>query len=434
MKLEVEYWVEEQRFSKDVQVLFEESIICYKAGAYRSSFLTSYLAFLQVIKERLLEGERPVDAKEGHWKNIIDSIQKEDTWESGINTALSQKNSEKTKNLFFSISNNVMEDLKYFRRRRNDCAHAKSMMINNSHVESFWLFLYTYLPKIVINGGKEALLMEIEKFFDYTYTNPNKNHDYLIDKIRETIDPNEMNEFYSRLIEIADYSIDEFFEDYSGEAARVKLFWKDIFMKGNEQIREGLIEYLKKDEFHFTVFAINNPNVLEYFSKDDSLIRRIWMDKLYVVLSKYFEPLDHWPLISHLIGNKFLADEEIELLIDKLVLQFVKNNDVDPYKEHLSLINAYGFGHKLKEQILSILSKDYVSINKKAAPIIFHIENYGIQSEIAMSLNSLFNNGYSYGALKKQLDQIFLKNPIVKQKFKEILNEIDGVTINDYFE
>lgn len=58
--------------------------------------------------------------------------------------------------MYFLISNHLLNDLDYFRRGRNDCAHTKENIIDYSHVEAFWNFLKSYLPKFIINGGKEV--------------------------------------------------------------------------------------------------------------------------------------------------------------------------------------------------------------------------------------------------------------------------------------
>ncbi|MGN2663036.1 hypothetical protein [Bacillus altitudinis] len=64
MKLEIEQWLDQQNFNEDINSLFEESITCYKASAYRASFLFSFLGFQSVIKERILKAEMPKNYNE----------------------------------------------------------------------------------------------------------------------------------------------------------------------------------------------------------------------------------------------------------------------------------------------------------------------------------------------------------------------------------
>ena len=50
MKLFIEDWINSQQFEKEINILFEESFICYKAGAFRASFVFSYICFKDSIK------------------------------------------------------------------------------------------------------------------------------------------------------------------------------------------------------------------------------------------------------------------------------------------------------------------------------------------------------------------------------------------------
>lgn len=434
MKLEVEYWINKQSFSKDVVTLFNESIICYKAGAYRSSFLTSYLAFLQIVKDRVIEGEKPFDIEQSQWDARLKKINNEDLWEQEINTILSQKNRESGKNNFFLISDNLMEDIKYFKRRRNDCAHAKTTMINNSHVESLWIFLYNHLSKVVLNGGKEALLIEIDKFFDYTYTKVDKSYDYLIEKIDQTVEKDEYQSFFDELKKITDFTEDETFEKHNGETERKRNFWRDMFFKGSERVREGIINYISKNETNFTFYIIQNPSILEYFKKDDSLIRKIWTDTLYNILRSSFSTIDYWPLISHLIRNNFIAGvQEIDLLLERISEIICVDFEKLPYDDHLELLNKLNFSQKIKPYILKILSSSYVDINKKTNVIMFYIYNYGLDLDLSVHLNKLFQKGYEYGTFKNALDGVIERDPAFLFDLKAYLSSND-IDIDVFFE
>lgn len=43
MKLKIEDWVQNNNFSENINLLFGDAIVCYKAGANRASLLFSYL-------------------------------------------------------------------------------------------------------------------------------------------------------------------------------------------------------------------------------------------------------------------------------------------------------------------------------------------------------------------------------------------------------
>ena len=71
MRLHIENWIYKNDFSENVNVLFKDSITCYKAGANRASLLFSYLAFMTILKERIIEGVKPNLFPQGEWDKII---------------------------------------------------------------------------------------------------------------------------------------------------------------------------------------------------------------------------------------------------------------------------------------------------------------------------------------------------------------------------
>ena len=83
MRLEFENWVEEVKlFSEKGDVLIQEGILCFKSGAYRGSFLLSYLAFKISLRDKLLSSNfinsKRVDQE---WKGKIKGLEKEEEWE-----------------------------------------------------------------------------------------------------------------------------------------------------------------------------------------------------------------------------------------------------------------------------------------------------------------------------------------------------------------
>ncbi|MFC7358629.1 hypothetical protein ACFQO1_13110, partial [Jejudonia soesokkakensis] len=55
MKLPMEKWLDEQDVSEQAKSTFQEAMICYKAGAYRAAYLFSYLFFMLVVRDRILQ-------------------------------------------------------------------------------------------------------------------------------------------------------------------------------------------------------------------------------------------------------------------------------------------------------------------------------------------------------------------------------------------
>src|SRR3954471_9209694 len=129
MKLRIENWIDNSNFSEDVNVLFTDAVTCYKAGANRASLLFSYLAFLTILKERIIGATKPNLYPQGEWDIIILKLQNEDLWEAIVFDAtqqqekIDQATKQRTKDPIFNLNDNLRLQIKYWKDRRNDCAH-----------------------------------------------------------------------------------------------------------------------------------------------------------------------------------------------------------------------------------------------------------------------------------------------------------------------
>ena len=93
MKLNIEIWADDTNFlSENGYNLLNESIVCYKNGAYRSSFLTSYLAFMVTLRDRILDyKECPEYVNLETWRKIINDLDDDNLWEECIIQLLEQE-------------------------------------------------------------------------------------------------------------------------------------------------------------------------------------------------------------------------------------------------------------------------------------------------------------------------------------------------------
>jgi hypothetical protein len=92
MKIEFEDWFMNERIPFDAQELMRESILSYKASAYRSSLLFSFLAFQAVVKHRILHSEAPEDYTPGEWQQIQRDVSNDDIWDKQIILQIQKKN------------------------------------------------------------------------------------------------------------------------------------------------------------------------------------------------------------------------------------------------------------------------------------------------------------------------------------------------------
>jgi len=119
------------------------------------------------LKTRMQAADVPDGFTPAEWNSSFQKpLLRDDLWDKSMFNFTQQK-SPKT---VFAISEDVRDQIKYWKNRRNDSAHAKDNMIGHEHVESFWSFLQSNLSKLVVNGGKAYLVNQIRVHYDYTLT------------------------------------------------------------------------------------------------------------------------------------------------------------------------------------------------------------------------------------------------------------------------
>lgn len=290
MKLSVELWVDKVKpFGDESEHLFEESVICYKNGAYTSAFLMSYLAFRTAVRYRILKCTyRPTKyTKEEIWtNNISEPLKNDDSWEDALDKILEATAENIKAIIYYENRDKATNELKYWRNVRNACAHAKKATIDSSTVESFWNYLRDNMGKFYVLGGKEYL---VEKLLDnYKYrkidVSISQEKELLIHDVKVVYsDPSEFfQEFFVKLggtVNVHDNNID---------------FWNDLINSSYEEIQVGIVKELMKDDFMFYSFYSHFPKILKLAIAIDA--RFTWD-----VLSKWLAETVTWAITSNQI-------------------------------------------------------------------------------------------------------------------------------------
>lgn len=427
MKIKFQSWVDNQGFSQDAKALFDESIKCYRVGAYRGAFLMSYVGFLVVVKERILSSPTPASIGETHWEEgVLKKLRNEDEWEKHTFEIISKKNSE-SKSKYLLLSNHLLSDLDYFKRRRNDCAHAKETTIDYSHVEVFWNFLQSHLAKFIVNGGKDGLLDKLEKHYDPKYTRPNTDPTHLVDEIPLVVEKIEIPDLLAEIDNKYVPLSDPFFK---GDALS---FWSIIAHHSNQKIHDGFIHFVAKEDTIFSVFMHYFPDKVDYFDINSSRVRYLWQTALFDLSLYEFEY--YWGLpVSLLRNNKIPIEEKESFLynLSKMVEGYMLPND-----EEIAELNRHGFFQQLKkyifeDEILKNGQGRYINVNNNSTKIIFYLENETPDTVVVRVLNNFFNGGYEYGRFKDELEVYMANNPHFLNKFNEIVED-QNINVNPFF-
>lgn len=196
MKLPLEDWLSKQNIPSESNDMFKESIICYKAGAYRASLMLSFMAFLSVIKVKIMNATKPDNIHERDWEGIVQNLRNDDRWDTETLEAIKRSDPQKR---VFSISDDLRRQVFYWKDRRNDVAHSKRNEINYAHVETLWLFIMSNLGKFAVNGNIDSIIMKINKHFDLSYTSHTQSAEPLLSEAEHSIEVEEIPSFCKEL-------------------------------------------------------------------------------------------------------------------------------------------------------------------------------------------------------------------------------------------
>lgn len=199
MKTQFELWLSKNTIPLNSKNLFEESIMCYKVGAYRSSFIMSYIAFQNILKERILSAAF-APSNINNWQTICNKLRDENAWDAEVSNCVNKNNPSR----IFMINDGIVKQYESWRTIRNDCAHGKTNSITFSHIDTFWIFIMSNLSKFVINGGGEGIMQLIKDFFDITITPKNADNSHIIENIKLGISTDEMPDFIKNLLSYCD--------------------------------------------------------------------------------------------------------------------------------------------------------------------------------------------------------------------------------------
>lgn len=412
MKTRIEIWIEEQKFTIQIQKLFEESIICYKHGAYRASLLFSYLGFITHIKEVLVKSNNPNSVNIGRWNNIQNEIQDDDKWEKRVFEELTNSS-----NPIFDIKEDLRQQIKYWKDRRNDCAHFKSNDIENHTIETFWSFLRSNLAKITVEGGKASLINKFNTHFDLTKTPPNTNFDHLILEIHSAVD-------------LVDF--DSFLDDLGNEIDRYG-FYDDKIVHIHNKILEfcsadyklKLVSYLKtnKLDIDFIGSYVDKINALDYSESD---IRQLWKKRIFKANNRRYVFIVYAALLRNgMIPQNQLKEAFLQLFDKYEQTGYSMPSDIQT-KSMLTnqILGEIIFKQAIEEDDLST----FMWVNSKCDFISFYIENFPLKKETVMSLCKMpTRSNYSYW-LEEKLKNMFSDNQHKKTEFNNIATQ-NGLSI-----
>jgi hypothetical protein len=253
--------------------------------------------------------------------------------------------------------------------------------IDSSHVESFWLFLISNLPKFVVNGSMESLLQKIERHFNPNFTKEDEDFSHLIQEVPYAIYDHDLEDFTKKLNEI----FEQHEPWYPVISDRAMAFWNELIKLGSP-ISDSIIEFLKRDTDLEIFFLGDYPeHVASFYAADPHGIRNLWREKInqfgyrkFRILASLLrngllegdkeEALDH---IVRNVGNAIPPDKDIPCLLEHGY--FTKYKSL-VFREDHPLINQFGWGNNSEGSIGKHL--DIIGLDENIVKVINNTFEY----------------------------------------------------------
>lgn len=399
MKLQIEQWVEKTHPFDEVGLeLFQESVSCYKIGAYRSAFLMSYLALMQTIRNRILNfTTKPPSVEERNWNNYREALKSEKSWEEAVINVVSiskPKLNKATKTYdvdkrVIKLPNHdeILAEIVCLRHKRNRCAHAKVGTINSSTVESLWNFVQDNISKFHVNGGLEYYKDAIFK----AYRDQNERihvtyKEHLAALPTADLSEEDLTELWGKL----EGKIDSL---NSVKKDSLSLFWSTVFLHSDPMIQNTFVDFVKNDSSRFISFYSLIPEILSFVMQERNahLFKKenlyLWMKKNFYFVQEH----SYWGLVVEVLRN-YTPKEDLDDFFSYINLN---NARVLPNEEETKVLKEYDYFASVQEKLCSQLRYSYDDAPSQLRDIhstLYMLANITLTAEIVNSLNRYLDN------------------------------------------
>lgn len=395
MNLQIELWSKKTHAFEGVALdLFNESVACYKIGAYRSAFLMSYLALMQTIRQRVLNfNSKPEHVEEKKWKSFREALDSNRNWEEAVMNIImmskpklnqATKTYEPDKRIIrFSEHDEITDEFKKWRHTRNQSAHAKAGSINSATVECFWNFIQDNLFKFHVNGGLEYYKEAIFKSYRDQYERVTVTFKEHLDALPTAeLSKEELISLWSYL----ETNIERLQIINNDDLVE---FWSEILFHRNSSVQNSFIEFVKSNSYIFIKFYSLIPNVLSMifqqtnahlFKKD---ILYSWIESSF----NHIEYVSYWKLITEII-EKYTPTEDLINFYSRIKIFNIR---VLPNDNETSILKKNAFFDSKEVTLCDSLVYDYNNIPEQLRNIektCYLLEHITLSPRIISSLSS----------------------------------------------
>lgn len=413
MKIDFEEWYKGRRFPEETIALFNEGVQCYKVGAYRATFLMTYLGFEWILKEKILKSSLSSKYLK---EDTLRILKDPDEWERILSKIVIN---ESKFNNPFALKKDILAQFEVWRHLRNACAHAKSNKINYSVIEHFWFFIMNNIGKFELEGGVESAIERLKDCYEYKnnlYATDIEKIDAVIEDLL-TVEDDEIQQILIQVNKIIDI------KDVKSDASKlIYRGWEKIVNTTNVTLKGKFIKFVKSDTSRFICFVDTYPQIFTEIKEDYRFMTDFWKKEEINRIGwlKYTEwETAVWKILIRMLKEDVIPQEEQDDFIEKIVREGSIPND-----ESANILRETNYFEKI-EKILKSNDTDFSFsfdfVNKYADQIVMYLKYGEWDKELIKSINYKYNES-SYGEFCWKMKGLFKDEEFYK-KFNEAVEK-----------
>lgn len=312
----------------------------------------------------------------------------------------------------FLVSEDLRHQVRYWKDRRNDCAHFKANEIDHSHVESFWNFIFSNMGKFVPNGSAAALLNEIVLYFDEDFTPPNTPLDPIIERIPHCVERDGLTQFF---IDIAEKVTRKLSENFA-TLRDVHIVFDAVIRVTNELTINALREVILNHFDYFVSFVREFPQHVILLKDNSELTRCLW--RKYLFLTYHNKDFN---VFAALLRAHMIHRDEIDEVSVTITIQLKGNI---PNQMDVLILDQIGFFDTFQRTVFEGMQlNDFNWWNVNAKLVCWYLESYPIPVEAVRSICSIFTQSNYPWKVRNRLTELFKENSNKRQEFEEIAQQ-----------
>jgi len=403
----IERWLEDRDIAPDAALALAEAGACFRAGVFRASLLFSYLGFALILRDRIGRSPCPPGLREQLWVSIQEGVRDDDKWEKTVFDAIQRKDPAPV----FIISDQVRRQVEFWKDRRNDCAHAKAGDVEHFHIETFWSFLVSQVPRLCVSGGPDSLVQRFLDHLDTAVTPPEAKPVSIAHDFADSTPVDAVYQLLSELEAAARGDDDAFFSDEHRFVELLALITTDLEPDQFDEMKRYLFD---NTDFLVQLLA-SQPQLLGTLLDSPQRVRRTWVELLPVDASTL-------PVWGSLMRSGLIPDAEKTEFRAHLVSKWGGMSSVPEHE--LPTFEEEGVVPALRDMVIQANKGHYKKANTVSGLTCWFLKNGEDHSDDFFSavLEALDGDKYYPWHLQRGLKALLASDDELKERFGQRLD------------